>query len=102
MNDEEQKREAAKVELRRREWASRRGIATRAYIRENPSVVEEFAEKGDISIESFPSYVTKASVLLELHQRANRRDQAASVKQWKQDNPEEAAKIKAEVARERS
>lgn len=90
-------REAAKQELRRRMWASNRGKATRTFIREHPEVVREYSDTGDIMAKRFPEHVTKASVMLELSQRAKRKETARAVKQWKEENPEEAARLAAEV-----
>lgn len=90
-------REAAKTEIRRREWASRRGIATRAFLREHPEVAEEFNSSATISVTTFPTHVTKASVLLELRLRAKRKEETVAVRQWREEHPEEAAAIEKEV-----
>lgn len=93
-------REAAKSEIRHRLWAAERGKATRAYIREHPELSEEFEQSGKVSVDSgsLPQHVTVASITLELAQRARRRETARAVKQWAKDHPEEAQRIKAEVA----
>lgn len=94
-------REAAKAEIRYRLWASERGKATRAYIREHPELVEEYSREGRITIVGeLPEYVTEASVILELAQRARRREVSKAVRQWRRDNPEEAARIKQKVMEE--
>lgn len=94
-------REAAKTELRRQAWASRRGIATRTFLRDHPDVAKEFESTSTISTTLFPAHVTKASVLLELRMRAKRREDALAVKIWREEHPEEAAAIEEEVRRER-
>ena len=94
-------REAAKAELRRREWANERGRATRAYIRDNPAIVEEFDRVGDVPTDAiFPRYVTRASILLELNLRARRRETTKEVREWEREHPEEALKIREEAKRE--
>ncbi len=93
-------REQAKIEIRRRLWSSARGKATRAYIREHPELAEEFASKGRVTLsDDLPEYVTEASVTLELAQRAKRREVSKAVKEWAQENPEEASRIKEEAAK---
>ena len=93
-------RETAKTELRRREWASRRGKATRTFLREHSELITEFMETGSIMATSFPKYVTRASVLLELRMRASRREAAKAVKDWRESHPEEAKRLEEEVRRE--
>lgn len=93
-------KEAAKAEIRRREWAALRGKATRAYIATHPEIVDEFDNTGDLTVDSFPTHVTKASVLLELHQRARRRESAVSAKQWQEQHPEEAEAMRARIRQE--
>jgi len=90
-------REAAKTEIRRREWASLRGKATRRYIRDHPEVVKEFGETSDISVVSFPPHVTRASVLLELRQRASRREVTKAVREWRKEHPEEVERLRREM-----
>lgn len=94
-------REQAKVEVRRRLWASTRGKATRTYIREHPEVIAQYDSEGRVLVEeaTLPEYVTVSSITLELAQRARRREVSRAVKEWAKDNPEEAARIKQEVLR---
>ena len=92
-------REKAKREIRYREWASKRGIATRQFIRGNPEMVVEYDKTVNISVTSFPPYVTRASVLLELRMRAIRREATRAVRLWKKENPEEAKRLVEEVRR---
>lgn len=91
-------RDAARKVLKRREWASKRGIATRAYLRANPGLVEQFRLEGTISLtEGLPAYVTRSSLILELNQRAKRREAAQAAKAWIKEHPEEAARVAEEV-----
>ncbi len=91
-------RDAARRVLKRREWASKRGIATRAYLRANPDLVEQFKLEGTISlVGELPRYVTRSSLILELNQRAKRREAAQAAKAWIKEHPEEAAKVAEEV-----
>ena len=65
----------ARRELKRREWASNRGKATRAYLREHLELIKQFEGEGTIDIVGeLPEYVTRASLILELNQRARRRE----------------------------
>ena len=91
---------AAKTEIRRRRWASLRGKATRTYIREHPEVVEEFANSSTIAATSFPSYVTRASVLLELRMRAARKEITDEVRQWRKEHPVEARALAEQLKKE--
>ena len=95
-------REVAKAEIRHRTWASLRGKATRTYIREHPELAEEYEQLGRITVDNgdLPEYVTTASLRLELAQRARRRENTAAAREWAQEHPEEAAKIKAEVSKQ--
>lgn len=97
----EEVREAAKREVRRKVWASNRGKATRAYIRDHPEVVEQFETEGKIVVGELPEYVTVAAVLLELSQRRARRELNRLVREWKEEHPEEAKRIEEEIRRER-
>ena len=91
-------RDVARGVLKRREWASKRGIATRAYLRANPDLVEQFKLEGTISlVDKLPKYVTRSSLILELNQRAKRRESAQAAKAWIKEHPEEAAKVAEEV-----
>jgi hypothetical protein len=74
-----------------------RGKATRAYIRENPGVVEEFNTTGTISAEQFPSQVTKASVLLELHMRARKKEASLEAQRWINEHPVEAQRMREQM-----
>lgn len=82
--------EAAKAIIRRREWASLRGKATRKFIREHPEIVAEYEQTGTITCEDFPEHVTRASVLLELNMRARRREASLAVKKWRAEHGESA------------
>ena len=82
-------RSAAKTEIKRREWASQRGKATRAFIREHTFLIDEFRETGAVTwLEAFPSHVTKAAVLFELRIRARRAEATKSVRTWKDEHPD--------------
>ena len=91
-------RDEARRILKRREWASKRGIATRAYLRANPDLIEQFKVEGTISlVDALPKYVTRSSLILELNQRAKRHEAAQAAKAWIKEHPEEAAKVAEEV-----
>jgi hypothetical protein len=92
-------REAAKRELRRREWASRRGKATRLYLREHPELAVQFEKTGTIKVGKLPSDVTKASLTLELSRRARDRETRRAVREWKEQHPEEAKRLQEKIAR---
>lgn len=97
----EELREAAKREIRRKLWASNRGKATRAYIRDHPEVVEQFEREGKIEVKNLPEHVTAASVMLELSQRKARKDVARAVREWKEQHPEEVKRMAKEIEQER-
>jgi len=95
-------RDAARRVLKRREWASKRGIATRAYLRANPTLIEQFKIEGTIPVASdLPDYVTRSSLILELNQRARRRETAQAAKNWIKEHPEQSAIVQEEIRRER-
>ena len=94
-------KEAAKTEIRRREWASKRGKATRDFLRAHPEVQIEFEETHTISATSFPSGATRASVLLELRQRAARKETTRSARLWIEEHPKEAKKLRKDIRDER-
>jgi len=93
-------REAAKKELRRRDWASRRGKATRLYLKQRPELAELFSKTGTIKVDSLPTDVTKASLLMELGRRARNKETRKAVKDWREANPEEAERLRKKVAQE--
>ncbi len=83
-------RDAAHKELRRREWASKRGKATRAYLRAHPELANQFELEGAITLnEELPQYITRASLVLELNQRAKRREASQAARAWIKQHPEE-------------
>ncbi len=90
-------REQAKAEIRRSVWSSMRGKATRAYIREHPEVIEEFKLTGTIAAEQFPNQVTKASILLELHMRARKREASLEAQRWINEHPVEARRMREQM-----
>jgi gas vesicle protein len=92
-------REAAKKELKRREWASKRGKATRAYLREHPELSEQYEKTSTIKVGKLPEYVTKSSLLIELGRRASDKETRRAVREWKEANPEEAERLQAELAK---
>ena len=86
---------AAQRELKRREWASKRGMATRTYLREHPELARQFECEGTISLSSeLPESVTRSSLILELNQRAKRREISRAAKAWIKEHPNEAKVIK--------
>lgn len=88
----------ARRELKRREWASRRGKATRAYLRARPELTKQFELEGTIDIKGeLPKYVTRASLILELNQRAKRRETSRATKAWIKEHPEQARRIAKEA-----
>lgn len=92
-------REAAKAEDRRRLWASKRGKATRQFLRDHPEAIEEYEETGafdDVKY-SVPDFATKASITLELVQRGRRKEMTRAVREWRENHPEEAERIKEEA-----
>ncbi len=93
-------REQAKAIIRRQVWESRRGIATRSFIRAHPELVKEYEDTGTIAREDFPEYVTKASVLLELNTKARRRESVAMARKWAQEHPEEFQAMRAKIQQE--
>ncbi len=91
-------RDLARKELRRREWASKRGKATRTYLRDHSELAEQFELEGTIDApEELPKYVTRASLILELNQRARRREASQAAKAWIKKHPELAKGIAEEV-----
>lgn len=92
-------REAAKKELRRRDWASRRGKATRAYLREHPELTVQFEKTGTIKVGKLPNDVTKSSLTLELSRRASDRETRKAVREWRESHPEEAKRLQEKIAR---
>ena len=93
-------REAAKRELRRRDWASKRGKATRAYLKEHPELSKQYQKGGTIKVNGLPQYVTKSSLLLELSRRASDKEIRRAVRDWREANPEEAERLREKVALE--
>jgi len=93
-------REAAKKELRRRDWTSRRGKATRLYLRQHPELTEQFEKTGTIEVGSLLTDVTKASLLMELGRKARDKETRRAVKDWREDNPEEAERLREKVTAE--
>ncbi len=95
-------RNMARRELKRREWASKRGKATRAYLRDHSELAKQFELEGTIgTVEDLPKYVTRASLILELNQRARRRESSLAAKAWIREHPEQAKGISEEVKGER-
>lgn len=93
-------RNAARRELKRREWMSKRGKATRAYLRDRPELAKQFEREGTVDIDFkgiLPEHVTRASIVLELNQRAKRREASRAAKAWVKEHPEEAAKVAKEI-----
>lgn len=87
-------RVAARRELRRREWASLRGKATRAYLRLHPELAKQFELEGTIGlVEGLPEHVTRASVILELNQRAKRKEISRAARAWLREHDSKGAKI---------
>jgi len=94
-------RDTARRELKRREWASRRGKATRACLRDHPELVEQFELEGTVDIKGIlPEHVTRASIILELNQRAKRREASQAAKAWIREHPEQARRVAKEVSSE--
>lgn len=93
-------REAAKKELRRRDWASRRGKATRFYLKQHPELTNQFRKTGTIRVGRLPTDITKASLLMELGRRARDKETRKAVKDWREANPEEAERLREKVTQE--
>ena len=93
-------REAAKKELRRRDWAGRRGKATRLYLKQHPGLTKQFEKTGTVEVGDLPADVTKASLLMELGRRARDKETRRAVRDWREANPEEAEHLREKVAQE--
>jgi len=93
-------REAAKKELRRRAWASKRGRNTRLYLSQHPELISQFESTGTIRVNELPAYVTKASLLIELGRRARDKEVRRAVREWRKANPEEAERLRRKVVQE--
>lgn len=97
--DNSEVRLAAQKELKRREWASLRGKATRAFLYIHPEMVSSFETHGTIvdPEKAYPKGVTHASLILALNQRAKRKEASRAARLWAKENPEAAAAIAKEV-----
>jgi RecJ-like exonuclease len=60
-------------------------------------ICEDCKGAGKVVSQEFPEHVTRASIMLELHMRARRREASAEAKAWAKDHPSEVQAIREEL-----